>query len=103
MTNLTQQPVVVEQTDHEVAEVLMNTLGSEKVGPLDLHHFLKAFARHRLAERDRCAIIAEAYGAEMRGKRERSHDTSERVALEGHAYAGTNIATAIRSGKEPEA
>ncbi|MDF2382439.1 hypothetical protein JMG10_13235 [Nostoc ellipsosporum NOK] len=101
MTNLTQQHVAVEQRDRDAAAALMAIMGRTFLpgiisdvlaGRADDHPYIKAFARNRLAERNRCARVAE---------------TCELVVPlspglpDGASAASTQIADAIRSGKEP--
>lgn len=95
MTNLTQQPVVLEQCDRDAAGDLWETLSLDEPNPNDgyaamvLETMALSHARHRLAERQRCAKVAEAHAA-PNGIPGMYYDT-----------ACHDIAEAIRSGKEP--
>jgi len=83
MTDSTERLLPVEQSDRELAYGMIfsaQTASEVLNGNRDDHAFVQAFARHRLAERERCAKVAE-----------------------GSLWLDTRhaIASAIRSGKEP--
>lgn len=97
MTNLTQQPVVVEQEARDAAANYHDpdneSIGcSMREGRRDDHSLVQAFQRAILAERERaakvCMFISGIIGAQ--------HGSSIDSALR-------EAADAIRSGKEPAA
>lgn len=101
---MTNQTVVVEQVDRDAAAALTVAVGH--VGSAFTAHItegleddtslVQAFARHRLAERERCAKVADASAAKcvplMNGL-----GVSASMERGRHTEA-TEIATAIRAG-----
>lgn len=95
------EEVKVEQCDRDAAADCGGTLGwaqwaidMTRSGKNDHWPSVQAFARHRLTERERCAVIAE--------KQFDAREWHPELRRAGANIAG-EIRTNIRSGKEPSA
>jgi hypothetical protein len=107
-----QSIVEVTQADRDAAAALMVALftglpdlendlrwsGPVKNGEDDTYPFVQAFARHRIAEREACAKVVDAFEAEENSvayeKRQAGRDDSFNCA---RASAANRLAAAIRA------